>query len=190
MKIIDFFAKNEIVLDYRWDKRAEDFRKTCFLGLLEDDEDRLADIIENVKEGISDCVDGISDLDNKAAAGQLISEVLDGKTVSEEEGLEIYNRFDAIYNGSDEEWESFVGQFQECVFEKEFEERAIEDAVRQYFKTAKEEGDGFIASNGIPLFAIGCIVMAIIGNALGEYEGLLHFDIGGGWLDENIPVFV
>ena len=57
MKIIDVFAKNEITLDYRWDEDEEDFGKTRFLGVLEDDEDRFKEIIENVKMTIGDTLE-------------------------------------------------------------------------------------------------------------------------------------
>ena len=36
----------------------------------------------------------------------------------------------------------------------------------------------------------GTVLNSIIENTLGEYEGDLHFDIGGGWLDAVIPISI
>ena len=43
------------------------------------------------------------------------------------------------------------------------------------------EGDIYEVINGIPLFILDGIVYSIIRNTIGEYEGHLHIDIGGGW---------
>lgn len=148
----------------------------------------------DIEEETEDCVhDHLfeliyeSDEEEEGSIGQLLGLLFDGKEVSEENGSEVFKRCkDLIAEGEVE----VLDLVQENIFDKEFEESDIEDAVRQYFSVKKNKGDIYEIINGIPLFILDGIVYSIIKNTIGEYEGNLHFDIGGGWLDAVIPVSI
>ena len=190
MKIIDYFAKNEITLDYEWDKEEEDFVSTNFVGLLEEDEDLLMDIEEGAEDRIYDYVFDLlreSEDEKNGSVGQLLNLLFETKEISEEEGLEAFKKYKAINDDDDFDFLEFI---HENVIEKGFEEANLESAIRQYFSEKGKEGDLNKAVNGVPLFVIDSFINSIIENTLGEYEGDLHFDIGGGWLDGVIPVSI
>ena len=190
MKIMDLFAGNDITLDFDWNEEEEDFGRTSFVGFLEENEDLLMDIEEETEDCVHDHLFELiyeSDEEEEGATGQLLGLLFEGKEISEEDGVGMFEKYKGLIAEGEVEVLDLV---QENIFDKEFQESDIEDAVRQYFSVKKNEGDIYEVINGIPLFILDGIVYSIIKNTIGEYEGNLHFDIGGGWLDAVIPVSI
>ena len=150
----------------------------------------LMDIEEGAEDRICDYVFDLlreSEDEKKGSVGQLLNLMFETKEISEEEGVEAFKKYKAINDDDDFDFVEFM---HEKIIEKGFEEANLESAIRQYLSEKGQEGDLIKAVNGVPLFVVDSFVNSIIENTLGEYEGDLHFDIGGGWLDAVIPISI
>lgn len=180
MKLLDYFAKFEIMIDYNYDDEEEDFVKSALVGNIDNDEEQFLSIRENAEDKIADYIyyhllqkDG-----NEGQKGQLLCKIFDSRDVDEAEGVNMFYKYKKAEDNDDDDKERMYHDLSVNIFDKDFDEAIVDNIVREYIE-AHNNGDSLNRLvNDIPLFAIEQVIKAIIYMNL-DYEGDVHFDLDG-----------
>ena len=198
MKLLDFFAKGDIWIDYDYDEEEESFGRTitvpCFTVGEEKHKEMYSDVRSEVYSIIYEFIqDNMLDTLDKERLGQSYGVLLEGKNVDEADRLNMFNKY-IKYNEAFDKFcendpisENIIDDLIEKqinLLDKDFEEEDIVNAMKKYESLLDEEGevndfDLICVVNGIPLFLLHAIVNAICDYYYDDLEGhLINFDFG------------
>ena len=199
MKLLEFFAKGYIWIDYDYDEDAETFCRTitvpCFTDGEEEHEEMDSDVRSEVYSRIYEFIqDDVLDTLDKERLGQSYGVLLEGKNVDEADRLNMFNKY-IKYNEAFDKFcendpisENIIDDLIEkqiSILDKDFEEKDIVNAMKKYESLFDEEGninddfDLVSVVNDIPLYMLHAIVNAICDYYYDNLEGhLINFDFG------------